>query len=109
MNNNFGIYDNSYRLILETFPDFPQVEKVVLFGSGAMSNYKKGSDIDLALFGDKVDFETTSRLQGKLNGQLPIPYFVDVVNFNSIDNEALKQHILTEGKTVYLKSRKVND
>ena len=108
MNNNFGIYDNSYRLMLEAFHDFPKIEKVMLFGSRAMGNYKNGSDIDLAVFGDKVDFETTSRLQGKLNEQLPVPYFVDVVNFNTIDNEPLKQHILSEGKVIYEKGKGMN-
>ncbi len=108
MNNNFGIYDNSYRLILDAFRNFSKIEKVVLCGSRAMGNYKKGSDIDLALFGDKVDFETTSRLQGKLNEQLSIPYFVDVVNFNTIDNEPLKQHILSEGKIIYEKVKEIN-
>ncbi len=101
MNNNFGIYDKSYLLILETFKEFPKIEKVILFGSRAMGNYKKGSDIDLAILGKTVDFETITRLHGQLNEQLSIPYFVDVVNFNTIDTEELKQHILTKGKVIY--------
>ncbi len=105
MNNNFGIYDKSYRLILESFKEFPEITKVYIFGSRAMGNYKKGSDIDLAILGEKVDYEITSRLYRKLNEELPIPYFVDVVNFNSIKLEELKQHILTEGKLIYEKDK----
>ena len=103
MNNNFGIYDKSYSLILESFKTFPKITKAYIFGSRAMGNYKKGSDIDIAIFGEQVDFKTTSGLHAKLNEELPIPYFVDVVNFNNIDVESLKQHILTEGKLIYEK------
>jgi predicted nucleotidyltransferase len=103
MNNDFGIYDKSYLLILEAFTLFPKIEKVIVFGSRAMGNHKKGSDIDLAILGSGVDFETTSRLHGKLNDELPIPYFVDVVNFNTIDVEELKKHIYEEGKVIFEK------
>ncbi|MFA6402584.1 MAG: hypothetical protein WCX31_13335 [Salinivirgaceae bacterium] len=40
-------------------------------------------------------------MHGKLNDQLPIPYFVDVVNYNTIELEALKQHIRDEGKEIF--------
>ena len=53
------------------------------------------------LFGSNIDFETTSRLHGKLNEELPIPYFIDVINFNTIDVEELKQHILNEGIVIF--------
>lgn len=104
MNNNFGIYDKSYALILESFKLFPEIEKAYIFGSRAMGNYKKGSDIDIAIIGKAIDFETTSRLYGKLNEELPIPYFIDVVNFNTIEVESLKQHILNEGIIIYEKN-----
>jgi predicted nucleotidyltransferase len=106
MNNNFGIYDKSYSLILESFKTFPEIEKAYIFGSRAMGNYKKGSDIDIAIIGVKIDFETTSRLHAKFNEELPIPYFIDVVNFNTINVEELKQHILNEGELIYKKPSK---
>jgi uncharacterized protein len=101
MNNSFGIYDRSYNLILEAIADISAIERAVVFGSRAMGNYKKGSDIDIAIFGKNVNFSTTSGLHAKLNEQLPIPYFVDVVNFNTIDTDALKEHILKEGKFLF--------
>ena len=103
MSNNFGIYDNSFSLLLQSFKYFPKIEKAYIFGSRAMGNYKKGSDIDIAIMGKYINFETTARLHGKLNEELPIPYFVDVVNYNTIDAEELKQHILSEGKIIYEK------
>lgn len=98
MNNPFGIYDKSYRLITEALSEQSEINKVYIFGSRAMGNYKKGSDIDLAVVGDKVDTRLISGLSAKINESLPIPYRVDILNFNSIDNKNLKEHILTEGK-----------
>jgi len=103
MNNPFGIYEQSFRLMLESVKKFPEIEKAVIFGSRAMGNYKKGSDIDLAIFGRQVNFDITSRLSGLLNEELPIPYYTDVINFNTIESEELKQHILKKGKVLYKK------
>ncbi len=77
------------------------IDKAYIFGSRAMENYKEGSDIDIAIFGEEVDFDTTNRLRGELNENLPIPYFFDAVNFKTIDNEELKKHILEKGKPIY--------
>ena len=42
----YGIPEKSYRLILNSFKDFEQIEKVAIYGSRAIGNYKKGSDIN---------------------------------------------------------------
>jgi len=103
MQNSFGIYDNSYSLIIKAVSECPQIEKAILFGSRAIGNYKKGSDIDIAIIGSGINYEITSLLNRKLNEQLPIPYFVDVLNFNTIDNQQLREHILELGKVIYNK------
>jgi len=101
MKNNFGIYEKSYSLIIGSFNKYTEIEKVYIFGSRAMGNYKPSSDIDIAIVGADIDFEITSSLYRKLNEELPIPYFIDVVNFNTIEVEELKTHILNEGIVVY--------
>ena len=101
MNNKYGIADNSYKLILEAFEKFKEIEKVVLFGSRAMGNYKAGSDIDLALYGETVNLNTVTKLASLLNEELPIPYFVDVVDTKTINEPSLKEHILQEGKVIF--------
>ena len=101
MSNSFGLYDNSYNLILKTISDSLEIEQAIIFGSRAMGNYKKGSDIDIAIFGKKIDFEVFTKLHGELNERLPIPYFIDIINFETLTNKNLKEHILKEGKLLF--------
>lgn len=49
--NNFGIESESYQRIVKALSQFREIDEVIVFGSRAMGNYKKGSDIDLALLG----------------------------------------------------------
>ena len=101
MNNNFGIYDDSFSEILKELQKYNELKKAVIFGSRAMGNYKKGSDIDIAIFGDKITFRILSDLNYSLNEEIPVPYFIDVVHFEKLKNEELKNHILKEGKIIY--------
>lgn len=91
--NRFGISEKSYQLLQDTFSKFPEVEEVIIFGSRAKGNYKKGSDIDLAIKGAKCTASLAWRLQSYINEHLPIPYNVDVINYNSLDHRELKRHI----------------
>lgn len=93
MNNIFGISDNSFNLILETFKNFPEVEEAVIFGSRAKGNFKKGSDIDIAIMGKNSSPELALKINGYLNETLSIPYFVDVVDYATITQLELKEHI----------------
>jgi len=103
MNNNFGIYEKSFLLILDVLEKCSEVEKAIIFGSRAMGNYKKGSDIDLAIVGNNINDQIKTRLSSVLNQELPIPYFIDVVDYKNISNKDLVKHIDTEGKVVYTK------
>ena len=105
MNNKFGIYDNSFILILEIIGSFPEVEEARIFGSRALGNYKKGSDIDIAIIGDDVTSKTIISLAIKLDELGNTPYFFDVVNYHTISNKELQNHIDQYGIPVYKKKR----
>jgi len=100
---NYGLSDENFQLIVRSMLLFPEIESAVFFGSRAMGNYKKGSDVDIAIKGKEVTHKTTSRLHGVLNDGLPLPYFFDVLNYNTIDNNDLIQHIDNEGIEIYHK------
>jgi uncharacterized protein len=99
--SSFGITEKSYALLLELFTRQPEVEEVWLFGSRAKGTYKKGSDIDLAIKGRACNPGLALTMANKANEELPIPYQVDIIDYSSIDNPALKEHIDRVGKLFY--------
>ncbi len=88
----------------QAFIDFPEIEEVLIFGSRAMGNFKSGSDIDLAVKGEKVEWETIVELSTILNERQPIPYHFDITDYKSVDNDDLQKHIDQYGKVIYSKS-----
>ena|ERR1022692_4200191 len=101
MNNPFGISDKSYNILIDALRRFPEVKEVIIFGSRAKGNYKNGSDIDLAIKGNDSSPLLAMNINGYLNETLPTPYFVDVVDYNSLTNIDLKSHIDRVGLLFY--------
>lgn len=105
--SSFGITEKSYAMLLELFTRQPEVEEAWLFGSRAKGTHKKGSDIDLAIKGKGCHPCLALAMANKANEKLPIPYQVDIVDYCSIDNPALKAHIDRVGLLFYSKNKKV--
>lgn len=101
MNNKFGIYENSYRIIVESLKSFPEIRKAIIFGSRAMKNAKKGSDIDLAISGEEINEKIVNRLSMELNSNTPIPYYINIVHLEKITNKDLRDHIEKHGVLFY--------
>ena len=99
----YGLLDRDIKYILEAIGKFEEIEKVILFGSRAMGNYKKGSDIDIAVSRKEVTMNTILKLSDYLNEVYPLPYYFDIVHYENISNENLKKHIDTHGKEIYIK------
>lgn len=101
--NTFGITEKSYQLLLDTFLKHQEIEQVILFGSRAKGIHKKGSDIDLAIKANTSQPYFIFNLKAYLNEALPIPYFIDLVDYNSLDYPELKEHIDRVGIPFYQK------
>lgn len=99
--NSFGITKKSYKLLLDLFLNHPQIEQVILYGSRAKGTFKKGSDIDLAIKGKDCTAEIATRVKTTINDVLPIPYKVDVVDYESLMFMELKQKIDEAGVVFY--------
>ncbi len=97
----YGLLDRDLKFISEAISKYQQVTEVILFGSRAMGNYKKGSDVDLAIVGEDIDRNILRRINDILNEEYPLPYFFDVINYHEISNEELKKHIDSVGKVIY--------
>lgn len=50
----YGLTDQDLNYIIKTIAKFDEIEKAVLFSSRAKGNYKPGSDIDIAIYGDEI-------------------------------------------------------
>jgi len=98
---NFGVSEKTIKLINDVFAKYKEVEKASIFGSRSMGNYKRGSDIDIVIFGEHVTFEILEEISAELNERLPIPYNIDLVHYEALGNYELKRHIDKYGKTIY--------
>jgi predicted nucleotidyltransferase len=87
------------KLIL-IFSKFSEIKSVKLFGSRALGNARKGSDIDLCLFGESCDYQLIAQIKNELD-LLNSPYLFDIIIYHKIESEALKAHINQFGETIY--------
>ena len=99
MNN--GLTKKDTETLICEFKNIPEIKEAIFFGSRAMGNYKKGSDIDICIKGENITPSITSRLHDILEEEINLPYFFDVINYNSISNKDLKNHIDGVGEKIY--------
>lgn len=105
-NDEFGISRDVLDKIKKLFLEYKEIEKVALIGSRAKGNYQKGSDIDLVIWGSKLNFSDYLKLISDLE-ELDIPYKVDVIKYDLIGNDNIKEHIQRVGKQLYVKNQNV--
>ena len=80
--------------IIEIVKIRKKVHKLVLFGSRAMNNAKRTSDIDLAVFGCDLSDSDLSLIRFDLEENIKTPLKFDVLHFESLTKESLKEDIL---------------
>ena len=102
-NDKFGLSQKSLSEVIGFFRNYMEIDEAKLFGSRAMGNFKNGSDIDIAILGDAISLSLILKLKNDFE-ESSLPYFVDIVNYNSISNPELKRHIDQNGITLYVKS-----
>jgi predicted nucleotidyltransferase len=95
-----GLTQTDINRITTAIKQFPEIDDAVIFGSHAKGTYKKASDVDLAIKGRAVTSETIQRLNFLLNEELPLPYFFDVVHYETLENQLLIQHIDRVGVSI---------
>ncbi|WP_455621852.1 nucleotidyltransferase family protein [Parabacteroides sp.] len=76
------------------------VQSAIIFGSRAKGTNKPGSDIDLAIKGAEVGKDDIAALWAAFEESL-LPFFVDVISYESIRNPDLKAHIDRAGISIY--------
>lgn len=97
---NTGLENEDIRRIKAVFTNYPEVERVLLYGSRAMGTYRPASDIDLALIGENIDSSLQTTIEFELD-DLMLPYKFDLSIYDRIKNSALQAHIERVGITLY--------
>lgn len=100
----FGLNNQTIENIHSVLNQYPEIEKVLIFGSRASGNYRQGSDIDLALIGKNIDDRLLSKISLDLD-ELNTPYFFDLVIFYTLKQGSFLFHINNTGQIFYQAKR----
>lgn len=87
-----GLEQNEVLQMQKIFSRFENIEKVILYGSRAMGNWKPYSDIDLTVVGKGVTLEDIHEIENELD-YLLMPYKIDLSILAQIKNRDLLEHI----------------
>lgn len=99
----FGLSEETLQKIHSVLTQYPQVEKVVLYGSRARDDFRNGSDIDLTLYGgEELTNSVVSKIAIDLDDQL-LPYTIDLSIFKYLKNPEMIIEIERDGKIFYRK------
>ena len=88
---------DSLRLVFSQFPD---IDRVLVYGSRARGDFRPHSDIDLAVLAPRMETSDFSRLWMALD-DLPIVFRLDVSLHHDVADSQLKHNMLAEGVTLY--------
>ncbi len=58
----------------------------------------------MAIMGKNIDYQTVTRLSARLNEELPLPYFFDIVDFTHLSHLKLAEHIKKYGRPIYTRN-----
>ena len=96
----FGLSDKIVDSLVVVFAENLKVDKAIVFGSRAKGNYKAGSDIDIAIKGQDLNYNDTLSLLRALDN-LDLPYKIDLINYHTIQEPALIENIDRVGIELY--------
>lgn len=89
---NTGLSASNIRILKTVCAHYPEIKNVILFGSRAKGTYKNGSDIDIAIKGENINNRIINMLYNELDDS-SLPYFVDIIHYDTIANPDLTDHI----------------
>ncbi len=101
---NFGLRDSDIGYMTDLFRQHPDIDEVWVYGSRAKGTNRPGSDVDLALIGPDVKRETVAHIHFVLEEDGPMPFFFDVLHWDTLSNEKLKNEIQQTAKPLYQRS-----
>ena len=104
--NSHGLSRQTVERIQDVLSHHPQVRRAVLFGSRAKGTARPGSDIDLALYGDGLDWRVLGRIEDELDDLL-LPYSFSLLHHDARTDAELAAHIARVGLPFYQRGETV--
>ena len=98
--NGHGLAPQTVEQIQGTLAHFPEVARAVLFGSRAKGTAWPGSDIDLALYGEGLDWRVLGRIEDELDDLL-LPYTFSLLRHDTRTDSEVVAHIARVGVPFY--------
>lgn len=91
-NHNSGIPESDLDALITELKRNTKIKEIILFGSRAKGTFNNGSDIDIALKGNSLNLQDI--LDANIESEkLLLPYKLDLVIFDRINEPALIEHI----------------
>jgi predicted nucleotidyltransferase len=85
----------------------PAIHQALVYGSRAKGTYRRGSDIDLTLKGELLDFAELMQIEDQIDDLL-LPYTVDLSEYRQLSNPDLLGHIDRVGIVIYQQQPAIN-
>ncbi len=96
----FGLAERHYSSMAQIFRRYPQIERVVIFGSRAKGTDKPWSDFDLAVIAPTLSDRDFSQLWNEID-ELPLAFKLDLLHWDRLTQPPLKEKIIQEGRNFY--------
>lgn len=88
--------DKAFDSIIQILSEYKNIQQAILFGSRAIGNYKESSDIDIVLMGDGLNIKDLRHIELQMD-ELLLPWHIDLLLWNQINEPGLKDHIQRVG------------
>lgn len=96
----FGLSDTVIKDLQDVFRRHANIKKVLIFGSRSKGNYRAGSDIDLAVIGNDIDYNLLLSILCEID-DLELLYSVDLLDYQKKKGTPIGDHIDRVGQVFY--------
>lgn len=96
----FGLEQHIIDKLITVFEQHSKVDKALVFGSRAKGNYRPDSDMDIAIKGQDLNTDDIIAMSVAFEGK-GITHKIDLINYHSIKEPDLKDHIDRVGIEFY--------
>jgi predicted nucleotidyltransferase len=96
----FGLSDTVIKELQDVFRRHTNIKKVLIFGSRSKGNYRAGSDIDLAVIGQDIDYNLLLNIHCEIDN-LELLYSVDLLDYQKKKGTPIGDHIDRVGQVFY--------